>query len=180
MEAMLFNKEINMNQYQNDKPKIYESKWSGTYNGEEGKMDIETNNNGDRQGIHVEFTNDDLDKMTDLFSMPVAKKTIDQQLRDDFDMQIRKPIIEDQQLGKLMINQIMKEEMHDPFPIIISKSNMKLLRPHDAHPQQKYLFLTNKRRTAEGNKKTKGKRRKPSKTMKTMKTNKSIKKRKQK
>ena len=118
-------------------------KWSGFYNGENGNLDIESNMNGDHKGIHVEFNNDDL---ANLFSMPSSKKSLDQQLRDDFDLtplrQQLNPINEDSQLGKQMIKQIIKDES---FPMIISKYDMDLMTPNRKN-KHKYIIMTKKRK----------------------------------
>jgi hypothetical protein len=99
----------------------FQSTLTGTYNGKEGNLDIKTNNNGDKKGIHVEFTNEDINN---LFTMPPSSKTIHQQLMEDFD--INQP-----KLGQLMIRQMREEEMPDSFPIIISPSINKMMRSNN-------------------------------------------------
>jgi len=99
----------------------FQSTLSGTYNGKEGILDIKTNNNGDKKGIHVEFTNEDVNN---LFTIPPSSKTIHQQLMEDFD--ITQP-----KLGQLMIKQLMTEEMPVSFPIIISPSMNKMMRSNN-------------------------------------------------
>lgn len=145
MEAIMLNKGYTETNINNNNHKVSNKlKWSGSYNGENGNLDIETNMNGDHKGIHVEFNNDDLAK---LFSMPSSKKTLDQQLRDDFDLtSLRRqqwdPTDEDPQLGKQMIKQIMKEES---FPMIISKYDMDLMTPNRRN-KHRYIIMTKKNR----------------------------------
>jgi hypothetical protein len=155
MEAIMLNKgytETNINN--NGNQQSNKLKWSGSYNGENGNLDIETNMNGDHQGIHVEFNNDDLAK---LFSMPSSNKSLDQQLRDDFDLQSLRQQLnsrnEDSQIGKQMIKQLIKEES---FPMIISKYNMDLMTPNRRN-KHRYIVMTKKNRKRNQNYKSKTK-----------------------
>jgi len=148
MEAIMLNKGYSETNINNNNHKTSNKlKWSGSYNGENGNLDIESNMNGDHKGIHVEFNNDDL---ANLFSMPSSKKSLDQQLRDDFDLSSLRQqlnlINEDPQIGKQMIKQLMKEEIPDSFPIIISKYDMDLMTPNRRNKHKYNVIMTKKRK----------------------------------
>lgn len=136
----------------NNKTTTNKSKWTGTYNGEEGNIDIETDTNGDRKGIHIEFTNDDINKLSDLLLMPSSNKSLDEQLRDDF---LNQPFESNQetQLGEEMAKQIMNEEMQKSFPMAMTKYDVELMTPLKQN-KNRYAITMKRKRVAKGNTKT--------------------------
>jgi hypothetical protein len=65
----------------NNKKSNKEIKWDGDYDGKIAKLNLNINDNGKKEDIHMELTNDDLLK---LLNTPSINMPIDKRLESDF------------------------------------------------------------------------------------------------
>ena len=128
---------------------INKSKWSGTYDGENGNVDIETDTNGHKNNVNVEFTNKDLEN---LLSIKTVEEPIDKRLRNDFQISNQ----DNSLIGREMMQQIMNEEVKDSFPLVIKKYNMDILTPRRQHKRR--YNVTQRKSLNNRRKRTKSKR----------------------
>ena len=131
MEVMITNKGYaETTLVNNNKRLTNKSNWVGTYDGENGNLDLETETNGHKNNINIEFTNKDLEN---LLSMQTVEEPIEKRLRNDFEMSRNQdnPLI-----GREMMKQILNEEVQDSFPLVIKKYNMDILTPRRQHKRR--------------------------------------------
>ena len=113
MEVIMMNSGFEKSNIRNnDEERTNTSSWSGsgTYDGNKGNIDIETDINGDQKQIHIDFTNDDLENLLSMEHSPIP---LNERLQTNF------PMIQPQNYERQMMRQILNEE-NDSFPLVIS------------------------------------------------------------
>ena len=65
----------------NNKKYMNQVKWNGEYDGNIASLNLDINNNGKRENIHMNLDNDDL---LDILNRDVVNKPLDQRLTQDF------------------------------------------------------------------------------------------------
>jgi hypothetical protein len=117
MEVIMMNSGFEKSNIRNNDEEISNtSSWSGsgTYDGNKGNIDIETDINGDQKQIHIDFTNDDLENLLSMEHSPIP---LNERLQTNF------PMIQNQTQSQNYERQMMREilnEENDSFPLVIS------------------------------------------------------------
>ena len=99
--------------YNGNQMKFNKTSWSGEYDGREGNLDIEVEENGHLKKTHIDFTNKDL---ANLLNIKSVEKPLYQRLKNDFLPNAR---LKNKSLGKQMLLEMQKEEGQPIFPLKI-------------------------------------------------------------
>lgn len=93
--------------------KSNKTSWSGDYDGYDGNLDIEVEENGHLKKTHIDFTNKDL---ANLLNIQSVEKPLYQRLKNDF---LPNQRLKNKSLGKQMLIEMQKEEGQPLFPLKI-------------------------------------------------------------
>lgn len=100
--------------------KSNKTSWSGDYDGYDGNLDIEVEENGHLKKTHIDFTNKDL---ANLLNIQSVEKPLYQRLKNDF---LPNQRLTNKSLGKQMLLEMKKEEGQPLFPLkIMNKTKSK-------------------------------------------------------
>jgi hypothetical protein len=117
MEVILMNSGFEKSNIRNNNEETSNtSSWSGsgTYDGNNGNIDIETDINGDQKQIHIDFTNDDLENLLSMEHSPIP---LNERLQTNFPMiQNQSPV---QNYERQIMRKLLNEE-NNSFPLVIS------------------------------------------------------------
>lgn len=106
--------------YNGNQMKFNKTSWSGEYDGREGILDIEVEENGHLKKTHIDFTNKDL---ANLLNIQSVEKPLYQRLKNDF---LHNARLKNKSLGKQMLIEMQKEEGQPLFPLkIMNASNRR-------------------------------------------------------